>query len=270
VLFYTSPSHTPESPRWRVLAPTSSELPADRHGALAARVNGLFHGACAGESFTLSQAYFFGHVHGRPPLQIEVIDGDFIDQRDDLDATAVGRNQDSGRQKPRGFDELAAAEKIAKGVEYHESTVGLLGKWARDGVPLEDAVARLQGIYDRVPEAQRDARWRERLDDVERCAKGIYDKENERRGGRPQIHYDPTDPERMVAEAEDALLGSGVIFYQQDDRLVRIKRLTRPDEENGVRHNEGALILRPSSRRLLSAPRHRPSQARNNSKFLGH
>jgi hypothetical protein len=61
-MVYTSPSHTPEKPRWRVLCPTSEPLPPEERAALVARLNGLFNGALSRESFTLSQAYFFGAV----------------------------------------------------------------------------------------------------------------------------------------------------------------------------------------------------------------
>src|SRR4051794_31631636 len=43
-LVYTSPSHTPDKPRWRVLCPTSKEYPAERRAALLGRLNGLFGG----------------------------------------------------------------------------------------------------------------------------------------------------------------------------------------------------------------------------------
>lgn len=78
-MLYASPSHTAERPRWRVLAPTSRPMqPADR-ADLVARINGLFAGALAGESFTLSQAYYFGRVDGTPERDIVLLDGKPID-----------------------------------------------------------------------------------------------------------------------------------------------------------------------------------------------
>src|ERR1700730_7094195 len=41
-LIYTSPSHTPDKPRWRVLCPTSRELPPAQRHALVSRLNGLY------------------------------------------------------------------------------------------------------------------------------------------------------------------------------------------------------------------------------------
>lgn len=59
-LIYTSPSHTPERPRWRILAPCSAELPPEERYRLVARLNGLYSGIFAAESFTLSQSYYLG------------------------------------------------------------------------------------------------------------------------------------------------------------------------------------------------------------------
>lgn len=90
-ILYTSPSHTDAAPRWRILCPTSRPLPpADRAG-LVARVNGLFVGALARESFTLSQSYYYGRVEGSDGHTVLAIDGQAIDHASALDAGAVGR-----------------------------------------------------------------------------------------------------------------------------------------------------------------------------------
>lgn len=81
-LVYTSPSHAPEKPRWRVLAPLSQEtLPADRYG-LVSRLNGLYGGIFAPESWTLSQSFFYGRIDGAPAPQVEIVEGAPIDLLD--------------------------------------------------------------------------------------------------------------------------------------------------------------------------------------------
>ena len=40
-LLCTTPSHTPEAPRYRILCPTSKELPVTERKALVARMNGV-------------------------------------------------------------------------------------------------------------------------------------------------------------------------------------------------------------------------------------
>ena len=91
-LLYTSPSCTLAAPRWRVLAPTSEPLAPEMHNALLARLNGFLKARLGaeriakGESFALSQAYYYGWVCDapKPHHRAEVIVGDFIDQREDL------------------------------------------------------------------------------------------------------------------------------------------------------------------------------------------
>lgn len=63
---YTSASHTSAAPRWRVLCPTSQPYAPTARYELAARLNGVLGGVLAGESFTLSQSFYFGRVAGVP------------------------------------------------------------------------------------------------------------------------------------------------------------------------------------------------------------
>lgn len=63
---YTSASHTPQTPRWRVLAPLTCEFPPDQRRAFIERLNGALGGVLSAESFTLSQAFYFGRVEGVP------------------------------------------------------------------------------------------------------------------------------------------------------------------------------------------------------------
>jgi hypothetical protein len=65
-LVYTSPSHTPERPRWRILCPTSRELTPGERLHMMGRVAGLYRGIFAAESWALSQAYYFGSVNSNP------------------------------------------------------------------------------------------------------------------------------------------------------------------------------------------------------------
>jgi hypothetical protein len=100
-LFYTSPSYVPAAKeRWRILLPLSNNQPPDMRAMLIARVNGLFGGKLASESFVLSQAYLYGSVNNNPAHRVEVIDGDFIDLRADLDPGAVGKSPAGKDAKP--------------------------------------------------------------------------------------------------------------------------------------------------------------------------
>jgi hypothetical protein len=95
---YTTPSHTKERPRWRVIAMFSRELPTSEWQRMMGRLAGLLsapNGAeritvIADESWALSQPYYYGGVAGRP-FEIEVIDGRPIDLFGELDAGALGK-----------------------------------------------------------------------------------------------------------------------------------------------------------------------------------
>lgn len=61
-IIYTSPSHTPERPRWRVLCPTAEPITPSVRSHLCDRLNGVFDGKLASESWVLSQAFYFGNA----------------------------------------------------------------------------------------------------------------------------------------------------------------------------------------------------------------
>lgn len=90
-IIYTSPSHTVEAPRWRILCPLAVAIGPEQRARMVARLNGLFVGALARESFTASQAYYFGFIHGASDHSVVAIDGRALDLADELDAQAVGR-----------------------------------------------------------------------------------------------------------------------------------------------------------------------------------
>jgi hypothetical protein len=107
-LIYTSPSHllNGHGPRWRACCPFDKSLPPDRHYQMVARLNGLFGGALAPESFVLSQSYFFGSVNGNPAHQAIVVDGmTTLDQCDELDEIAFGKPNGDGKTHPGGQPE---------------------------------------------------------------------------------------------------------------------------------------------------------------------
>jgi hypothetical protein len=95
-IVYTSPSHTPAAPRWRVLAPLAEPMPPAARSALLARINGALGGVLTPESFTLSQSYYYGRVEGQADYRVLVTfddpeEGVTVDQADELDDIAIGR-----------------------------------------------------------------------------------------------------------------------------------------------------------------------------------
>ena len=110
-LLYTSPSHSVEKPRWRVLCPTSRELEPAERAQMVARLNGLFGGVFSGESFALSQAYYYGSVNNNPAHRAEITGGDFIDLRDDLDAGAIHKKSSNGKARNEDGEKESEAGK---------------------------------------------------------------------------------------------------------------------------------------------------------------
>lgn len=177
-LLYTSPSHTEGAPRWRVLCPTSVELPPARRNNLMGRLNGVLRGAASSESWTLSQSYFFGRIGNNPAHDVRLVPGSPIDLLDELDQGWWGKAETKAGAGPRDtsmpprsgpIDEQALIQQIISGRSYHAASVRLLGRWALNGVPMMEARARLQAAMDAVPEADRDARWTSRYADLDRC-----------------------------------------------------------------------------------------------------
>lgn len=79
-LVYTSPSHTLEAPKWRVLAPLSQRHPPAMRYELAGRLNAAIGGIAAGESFTDSQAFYFGETPAGDDHHTTLIPGKPLDE----------------------------------------------------------------------------------------------------------------------------------------------------------------------------------------------
>jgi len=183
-MVYTSPSHTDAAPRWRVLVPLSEELPPERRDAMMGRLNGLFDGQFAPESWARSQGYYFGSVAGNPAHHVELVEGAPLDTLDELDriwrgkpnTTPSATSLDSGERNGR-VNAAELVEQIISGDAYHTAKVRLLGHWARQGVPYMDARTRLVEAMEQVALTARDARWRSRRADIDRCLTDIYGKD---------------------------------------------------------------------------------------------
>jgi hypothetical protein len=85
-LAYTSPSNTKTEFKWRVVAPFSKELPPHEREKYAKRLGGALGITFDRASFTLSQSFYYGKARDNVEADHKafVVDGDFIDLRDDL------------------------------------------------------------------------------------------------------------------------------------------------------------------------------------------
>ena len=187
-IVYTTPSHSDQAPRWRVLCPFSCELAPDRREPMMGRLNGIFRGCFTCESWTLSQAYYYGSVNNNPMHRVGVIEATPIDQLDELDKISRGkpdtidkRGNGNGHFESGPVDEDALLAAIVNGESYRTSCTRLVGKWAQQGVPFLDTQKRLCAAFDEVAAVDRDGRWRRRRADVPRIVRGIYGREAEQR-----------------------------------------------------------------------------------------
>jgi hypothetical protein len=205
-LVYTSPSHSPARPRWRVLCPTSRELPKDDRFRLVSRLNGVLGGVLGVESWTLSQSYYYGSVGNNPAHWVEVIDGEFIDRLHELDLIARGKpatKAGNGHPNAPGpIDEKALLEQIRTGESYHPAAMRLIGSWALHGVPLMEAEARLVDAFEGVFPADRDDRWRARYASIPTMLSYAYPKQAEQCSAEEQAVYVklPEDLRQLIAE----------------------------------------------------------------------
>jgi hypothetical protein len=88
-VLYTSPSHTPAAPRWRVLLPLSRECAPEARAPMVKAVDAVLgNNVLAAESYTLSQSYYIGQVRGAPYSWART-HGDRIDDRPELVTTAA-------------------------------------------------------------------------------------------------------------------------------------------------------------------------------------
>ena len=169
-IVYTSPSHTPERPRWRILAPTSREYAPTDRALLLGRLNGLYRDVFAPKSWTLSQAYYFGRIRAAAAHRVELVDGHPIDRLDELDRIWLGppaRTEARSRSEigggADGRDDAELVHRIVTGDGYHPELTALAARYIGRGMDPRAAAQTLRGLMlSHLPEA-RDDRWRDRI-----------------------------------------------------------------------------------------------------------
>ena len=121
---YTSPSHSPEAPRWRAVFPLSTPMATSELGRLTDRANGLFDGTLAGESWSPVQPFYAGQVTGRPPMRKALVDGDFLDARPDL-PRVPSKHGSTTRHRDKAEDPTAKRGEVGAWCRTH-TVVGVI------------------------------------------------------------------------------------------------------------------------------------------------
>ena len=191
-ILYTSPSNKPDRPRWRVLAPLSQEYPPAERGKFLAWLHGLYTTAngggdvFSGESWTLSQSYYFGSVKRSPHHRVVIVEGACIDQLPALEQTAHGKPQSkatggAGGGYDPGVDEDALLEQVRTSKNYHHSAIRLIGFWASHGASYREASSRIVAAFETVPAEARDQRWHDRVRDLPNLLTEVYARDAKKR-----------------------------------------------------------------------------------------
>lgn len=137
-LIYTSPSHTPSAPRWRVLAPLSSDMPVAARRGFTGRLNTMLGGVLAPESFINAQSYYCGAVEG-VKYEAYAVDGAPIDTYTHIEPTYPARvpsapiasaHHPDRTATPETLTELRSALAVIPADDYET--------WTSVGIALSD------------------------------------------------------------------------------------------------------------------------------------
>lgn len=130
-VLYTSPSHTEDAPRYRLVFPLSREHSTADLAALTDRANGFLDGLLASESWSPVQPFYLGQVTSKPEMQRALVDGDFLDARPDLPSIPSKGGSTKHRDK----------------VEDPREKSGVVGAWCRT-FDIHDAIERfIPSVY---------------------------------------------------------------------------------------------------------------------------
>jgi hypothetical protein len=158
---YTSASHTPDKPRFRILAPFLRPVSGSPARMAEARRNALqalqlASGATAtAESFTASQAYFYGQVIGAHEVEVEIVPGHYLDT---LIAPASTKHTPATppSMTPSTGSPLPPAERLQKlraGDELHPTACSLAMRYASRGLGIDEIIQIMRA---QIEQAERD------------------------------------------------------------------------------------------------------------------
>ncbi len=111
---YTSASHTPERPRWRVLAPLSAPVGAPEHYDLMAGLNAALGGILSTESFTASQTYYFGRVENAAYESLHVAGALCVDEISIEKIGPAKRERASAQRETNDFDDALIYDSVTE------------------------------------------------------------------------------------------------------------------------------------------------------------
>ena len=172
-VIYTSASHAQAKPRWRVLCPFSLGRQPDQRNKYLARLNGLLGGVASNESWTLSQAFYYGSVGNSPSHRVAETYGFCIDQLDELDAGAIGKTAGprefgyvGGEAGPDAITDAELIRQVVTCEVLHPAMCSLAARFIGRGMPAHTVAEQLRGFMLATTEASRDERWYHRYGQI--------------------------------------------------------------------------------------------------------
>jgi hypothetical protein len=177
-VLYSTPTSSPEKPKWRVMAPFSKPLEPEERYQFVGLINAVFDGLLDNASFTLSQGFYIGRTDS--PYDVRVVDGETIDLKIDQWDPLYPKEKktiidlETGEITGNKLDIAALMTNIFTGVSWHDSLRDLAAHYAATGVKRTSAIETLQGTMNAV--ATRDARWEERFNSIPNLVNTAYQK----------------------------------------------------------------------------------------------
>jgi len=145
-VLYTSPSHKPEAPRWRVLLPLLDPAVPGEREALVGRANRILGGVASRESFTLSQSFYIGRVRG-VAYETESTDGRCIDQALHIEPLFHTSATSSGETRRDLTTDTQLRAAFERGEDRYQAMLKLSARWAARGMAEDDIAAALDALF---------------------------------------------------------------------------------------------------------------------------
>lgn len=180
-IVYTSASHTPSMPKWRVLLPFCEPFRGTKEEMKAFRKNAVLHAEKAlgvkadRASYNLSQAFYYGPVKDTEEhYQVSETPGEYINVLYDLKATVPESlapvSDDSLGQMAAGLETLKGrgdtvtwSREVMDGTNLHDNLIRLAGHLAQSGTSQRVCTGHLEALlalsaagHDRVEQRHRE------------------------------------------------------------------------------------------------------------------
>jgi hypothetical protein len=152
VILYTSPSATATKHRWRILAPFAAPIEAtprrlrDLRRFYLDKLAGVTGAKFSRESYTLSQAYYFGAVGDNPAHRAVLVEGRCVDALWDYDPIIPAE-----APKPNGAGLAATVENFLTGKEAHPRLASITQYLANRGLSADEIKALVRPLVGLLP-----------------------------------------------------------------------------------------------------------------------